>query len=78
MMVKNKIMCIFAMMKEKNNLEYGVLFDLDGVLLDTEDIYTQFWEEIDHRYPTGIVDFARVIKGSNLHEILHKSFHEIN
>ena len=70
-------MCIFAMMKEKNNLEYGVLFDLDGVLLDTEDIYTQFWEEIDHRYPTGIVDFARVIKGSNLHEILHKSFHDV-
>lgn len=76
-MVKNKICCIFAMMKEKNNLEYGVLFDLDGVLLDTEDIYTQFWEEIDHRYPTGIIDFARVIKGSNLHEILHKSFHDV-
>lgn len=63
------------MMKE-NNKEYGVLFDLDGVLLDTEDIYTQFWEEIDRRYPTGIPNFAQVIKGSNLYEILHKNFHD--
>ena len=27
--------------------EIGVLFDLDGVLLDTEGIYTDFWQAID-------------------------------
>ena len=52
----------------------GVLFDLDGVLIDTEGIYTQFWEAVDQRYPTGVEDFAHVIKGSNLHNILHTYF----
>lgn len=52
----------------------GVLFDLDGVLIDTEGIYTQFWEAVDQHYPTGVKDFARVIKGSNLHNILHTYF----
>lgn len=52
----------------------GILFDLDGVLIDTEGIYTQFWEEIDNRYPTGVKNFAQVIKGSNLHNILLSYF----
>ncbi|MBP5689165.1 MAG: HAD family hydrolase [Muribaculaceae bacterium] len=61
----------------------GVLFDLDGVLIDTEGIYTHFWEAVDQRYPTGVKDFAHVIKGSNLHNILHTYFpenlhHEVN
>lgn len=49
----------------------GALFDLDGVLLDSEGIYTQFWNAVEEKYPTGIPDFAHVIKGSNLFEILH-------
>ncbi len=52
----------------------GVLFDLDGVLIDSEGIYTQFWEAVDQCYPTGVKDFAKVIKGSNLHNILHTYF----
>lgn len=52
----------------------GVLFDLDGVLIDTEGTYTQFWEAVDRRFPTGVDDFAQVIKGSNLHNILHTYF----
>lgn len=62
----------------------GVLFDLDGVLIDTEGIYTQFWEAVDQRFPTGVENFAQVIKGSNLHNILHSYFsteelrHEVN
>lgn len=52
----------------------GVLFDLDGVLIDTEGTYTQFWEAIDRRFPTGVEGFAQVIKGSNLHNILHTYF----
>ncbi len=52
----------------------GVLFDLDGVLIDTEGIYTQFWEAVDRHFPTGVEGFAQVIKGSNLHNILHTYF----
>lgn len=48
----------------------GVLFDLDGVLLDTEGIYTDFWQAIDNKYPTGVEGFAHIIKGSNLTKIL--------
>lgn len=48
----------------------GVLFDLDGVLIDSESVYTKFWEKIDSIYPTGIADFAHVIKGSTLTSIL--------
>ena len=50
--------------------ETGVLFDLDGVLLDTEGIYTDFWQAIDDKYPTGVPGFAHIIKGSNLTTIL--------
>ena len=52
----------------------GVLFDLDGVLIDTEGTYTKFWEAVDERFPTGVQDFAQVIKGSNLDNILHTYF----
>ena len=52
----------------------GVLFDLDGVLIDTEGTYTKFWEAVDRRFPTGVEGFAQVIKGSNLHNILHTYF----
>ncbi len=52
----------------------GILFDLDGVLIDTEGTYTQFWEAVDRHFPTGVEGFAQVIKGSNLHNILHTYF----
>lgn len=52
----------------------GVLFDLDGVLIDSEGLYTKFWEEIDGIYPTGIEDFALVIKGNALFKILNTYF----
>ena len=48
----------------------GVLFDLDGVILDTEGIYSEFWKEIDRRFPTGVVGFSDVIKGTCLEDIL--------
>lgn len=52
----------------------GVLFDLDGVLIDTESTYARFWTAIDERFPTGVRDFATSIKGSNLQEILAGHF----
>ncbi|MCH5215788.1 MAG: HAD family hydrolase [Muribaculaceae bacterium] len=51
-------------------MNIGVLFDLDGVLIDTESLYTQFWSEINNTYPTGVDNFAYKIKGSNLERIL--------
>lgn len=52
----------------------GALFDLDGVLVDTEGIYTEFWSDIDRRFPTGVADFAHIIKGSTLANILNAYF----
>lgn len=52
----------------------SVLFDLDGVLIDSEGIYSQFWSDIDRRYPTGVANFAEVIKGSTLSKILNDNF----
>ncbi len=52
----------------------GILFDLDGVLIDTEGIYTDIWRDIDSHYPTGIPDFALVIKGNTLPRILDTYF----
>lgn len=52
----------------------AVLFDLDGVLIDTEGIYTEFWANIDRKYPTGVENFALVIKGTTLSDILERYF----
>ncbi len=48
-----------------------MLFDLDGVLLDSEGQYSIFWEQMDHEYPTGIQQFASFIKGFHLARILN-------
>lgn len=52
----------------------GVLFDLDGVVVDSESIYTQFWSDIDKLYPTGVDNFAITIKGNTLQRILADYF----
>ena len=57
-------------------MKTGVLFDLDGVLIDSESIYTEFWADIDRLYPTGVDDFAHIIKGSTLPKILDTYFPE--
>ncbi|MGN1245356.1 MAG: HAD family hydrolase [Muribaculaceae bacterium] len=48
----------------------GALFDLDGVVIDTEGVYSRFWEDIEKQYPTGIPNFAVKIKGTNLNSIM--------
>ena len=52
----------------------GVLFDLDGVVVDSESIYTQFWSDIDKLYPTGVENFAIAIKGNTVQRILADYF----
>ncbi|MBO4995152.1 MAG: HAD family phosphatase [Muribaculaceae bacterium] len=49
---------------------FGVLFDLDGVLIDSESQYTSFWDSMEHVYPTGVPDYAIAIKGTTLTKIL--------
>ena len=57
-------------MSENLNEQCGVLFDLDGVLLDSEGQYSIFWEKMDKEYLTGIPEFASYIKGFHLSRIL--------
>jgi len=54
--------------------DIGFLFDLDGVLIDSEKIYTATWKEIEEKYPTGIENFAHKIKGTTLVNILETYF----
>lgn len=67
-------MKLMAQAIDHNATIRGALFDLDGVLIDTEGAYSRFWDEVDRRYPTGIPDFSSSIKGSNLHEILYDHY----
>lgn len=53
-----------------NHKPCGVLFDLDGVLLDSEGHYTVFWDQMDKEYRTGIDNFASYIKGFHLDTIM--------
>ncbi len=56
--------------------DIGCLFDLDGVLVDSERIYTKIWEAIERQWPTGIEDFPYKIKGTTLEDILERHFPE--
>lgn len=60
----------------KKNNDIGCLFDLDGVLVDSEKIYTKIWEAIECQWPTGIENFAYKIKGTTLEDILERYFPE--
>ena len=63
-------------LQEEKRIVSGYLFDLDGVLIDSESQYTRIWEEIDEEYPTGVDNFAIRIKGTTLHDILSTYFPE--
>jgi HAD superfamily hydrolase (TIGR01509 family) len=56
------------------NNNIGFLFDLDGVLIDSETEYTKIWSAIDAKYPSGVADLAHVIKGQTLPYILNTYF----
>lgn len=55
-----------------------VLFDMDGVVIDTESQYDIFWSQMSGKYNTGIPNFEKVIKGTTLHNILAKYFSELS
>lgn len=52
----------------------GFLFDLDGVLIDSEKQYSRIWVEITKDYPTGIPSFEEKIKGCTLDKILKENY----
>jgi len=52
----------------------AALFDLDGVVFDTEQQYTVYWQEVGRRYHPAITDFAQRIKGRTLVEIFQAYF----
>lgn len=52
----------------------AALFDLDGVVLDTEAQYSVFWGMIGKEYHPELPDFAHRIKGQTLVQIYDKYF----
>lgn len=50
-----------------------VLFDFDGVIADTENQYTKFWDRIGMDY-LGMEGFGHTIKGQTLVQIFGKYF----
>ena len=50
------------------------LFDLDGVVFDTEPLYTLFWRNLDKRLRPNIDNFEYIIKGQTLVQIYDKYF----
>lgn len=52
----------------------AALFDLDGVIFDTESQYSHFWKSIGKKYHLGIDDFEIKIKGQTLSRIFDVYF----
>lgn len=52
----------------------AALFDLDGVVFETESQYTNFWGMIGKEYHPEMPDFAHRIKGQTLVQIYDKYF----
>ncbi len=52
----------------------AALFDLDGVLIDTETQYTAFWAGIGKRFVPDVPDFAQRMKGETLRHIFDTYF----
>ena len=50
------------------------LFDLDGVVFDTEPLYTLFWRNLDKKLRPNIDNFEHLIKGQTLVQIYDKYF----
>lgn len=55
---------------DSNTTKIGFLFDLDGVLIDSESEYSRIWATVNREYPTGVDDLEARIKGCTLDKIL--------
>lgn len=61
---------------EELNKKIGFLFDLDGVLIDSEKEYSRIWQQINREFPTGIENLEVIIKGCTLTKILNDHYPE--
>ena len=62
---------------DRNSMKYkAALFDLDGVLIDSETLYTGFWEKVGKSHHLPSPTFAYDIKGTTLNDILTTYFPE--
>ncbi len=52
----------------------GALFDLDGVVIDSERIYSKFYDNLGELYNITEPNFSMVIKGSTIEQILNRYF----
>ncbi len=52
----------------------AALFDLDGVVIDTESQYSRFWAQMGHEFRPDVDDFAARIKGRTLQGIFDTWF----
>lgn len=59
---------------ESFEVKMVALFDLDGVVFNTEPQYTIFWGEQGRLYHPEVPDFGQVIKGQTLVQILDRWF----
>ncbi|MCH5231520.1 MAG: HAD family phosphatase [Muribaculaceae bacterium] len=59
---------------DKDRIKTAFLFDLDGVIIDSESEYTRIWSLINEEFPTGIENFATKIKGTTLSKILTENY----
>ena len=55
-----------------------ILFDMDGVMIDTEPQYDILWRHLGNKYNVGIPNFEMVIKGTTLDNILAKYFSHLS
>ena len=58
------------------NIEHpiAVLFDFDGVIMDTESQYTLFWDEKGKKHHPEIANFGHHIKGQTLTQLYEQYF----
>lgn len=52
----------------------AILFDFDGVIVNTEPLYDEYMTEVEKRYNLGIENFAYKIKGTPTPDILQRYF----
>jgi HAD superfamily hydrolase (TIGR01509 family) len=61
----------------KNNF-HCVLFDMDGVILDTERIYSNFWVKMGQKYNTSEPDIYTAVTGLSDAVIIQSFFSHLN
>lgn len=62
------------MSKEMSKVRLAALFDLDGVIFDTEAQYSCYWDAVGKVYHPELEKFGSKIKGQTLNQIFEKWF----